>query len=59
MANIGAEYNAYFSSMWDSIPEQFNCTNPGAESSAVGQTCSDGKDNDYDGYVDGADFDCQ
>ncbi|MGJ3256555.1 MAG: phospholipase D-like domain-containing protein [Alcanivorax sp.] len=58
MGNISSSYNAYFGALWSSIPETFNCTNPGAESISTGNTCSDGVDNDYDGFIDNADSGC-
>ena len=57
-SSISSEYLTYYSALWNSIPEQFNCNNPGAESVSVGNTCSDGQDNDYDGLIDMADPGC-
>jgi len=58
MSQIGADYLTYFNNLWNSIPAEFNCNNPGAEGISVGNTCSDGLDNDYDGFIDMADSGC-
>lgn len=58
MSQISADFLVYFNNLWNSIPEQFNCNNPGAESLNVGSTCYDGADNDYDGFIDMADSGC-
>lgn len=56
---MSSAYETYFGNLWNAIPDQFICKNPGSESKYVGNTCSDGIDNDFDGYIDGADFGCQ
>ncbi|WP_113064275.1 phospholipase D-like domain-containing protein [Oleiagrimonas sp. MCCC 1A03011] len=53
------DYETYYNNLWGAIPDMFICKNPGSESKYVGNTCSDGIDNDFDGYIDGADFGCQ
>lgn len=58
MTQIGADYLTYYNNLWNAIPGQFNCNNPGAEGVDVGNTCSDGVDNDYDGFIDAADSGC-
>lgn len=58
VSQISTDYLTYYNNLWASIPEQFNCNNPGAESINVGSTCSDGHDNDYDGLIDMADPGC-
>jgi phosphatidylserine/phosphatidylglycerophosphate/cardiolipin synthase-like enzyme len=57
-ARIGKDFKAYFSALWQAIPEAFNCRNPGAESSSSGSTCHDGIDNDHDGRIDADDSGC-
>ena len=56
---IAVDYLSYFNSLWASIPDQFSCNNPGAEGLDVGNTCSDGIDNDHDSFIDAADSGCQ
>ncbi len=58
-SSIASYYLAYYDALWNAIPDQFICNNPGAESLNVGDTCSDGVDNDYDGLVDAADPGCR
>ncbi len=58
VAAISADYHTYYNSLWNAIPDAFSCNNPGAESINTGNTCSDGIDNDYDGYIDAADSGC-
>jgi phosphatidylserine/phosphatidylglycerophosphate/cardiolipin synthase-like enzyme len=57
-STMGSDYLAYFNTLWNSIPDQFICNSPGSESLNVGNTCSDGIDNDYDGFIDAADPGC-
>jgi len=59
MSQISTDYLSYYNTLWNAIPDQFICNNPGAESLVAGTTCTDGIDNDYDGYTDAEDRDCQ
>jgi hypothetical protein len=59
MGQIAVDYRTYFNNLWNAIPSQFNCNNPGAESLDGGNTCIDGRDNDYDGFIDAQDSGCQ
>lgn len=59
VGTISGNYLTYYNSLWNSIPAQFICANPGAESLNAGNTCSDGIDNDFDGFIDAADSGCQ
>lgn len=52
-------YNKWFDSLWESIPEEFLTKRPLPESLLSGNSCFDGTDNDFDGYIDSSDFSCK
>jgi phosphatidylserine/phosphatidylglycerophosphate/cardiolipin synthase-like enzyme len=48
-----------FEGHWNVIGDRFDCSSPGAETLAAGPfACTDGIDNDFDGFVDAADSGC-
>lgn len=52
------QYNRWFNKLWRDIPDEFLNKRPLPESSLSGNSCSDGTDNDYNGYKDDSDFSC-
>ena len=65
---VGRQFAAYFKRLWNSLPGASTTTteslvappqDPRAEGTQSINSCSDGIDNDHDGYLDKADFGCR
>jgi phosphatidylserine/phosphatidylglycerophosphate/cardiolipin synthase-like enzyme len=54
---VAQAYYQEYLKLYQALPAETVCANISAESGLA--ACQDGSDNDYDGYVDGADFNCQ
>jgi len=51
---VGQAYHQEYLKLYQALPAETICSNHSAESGLA--AWQDGSDNDYDGYVDGADF---
>lgn len=56
-AALAQAYYEEYQRLYDAIPDAAICGDHSAESGLA--ACQDGADNDYDGYVDGDDWDCR
>ena len=56
-AGLAQAYYQEYLALYDALPEDTICSDHSAESGMP--SCQDGSDNDYDGYVDLADWDCR
>ena len=56
---LAKTYRQFFEYYWNQIPNRWLHAYPGAESKNSIGSCSDGMDNDHDGYVDLDDKGCQ
>lgn len=54
---VAQAYYKEYLRLYNALPPATVCADPSAESGLA--ACQDGSDNDYDGYVDAADFDCR
>jgi len=54
---VAQAYYQEYVRLYDAIPDQAVCSNHSAESGLA--ACQDGSDNDFDGFLDGADWDCR
>lgn len=55
---LAAQYERFFETIWQSIPQQWATANPDPESKDSTTACSDGVDNDFDHQDDGEDPGC-
>ena len=55
--DIAEAYYQEYLSLYNAIPDAAICSSHSAESGFI--ACQDGADNDYDGYIDAADFGCR
>jgi len=55
-AAVAQTYYQEYQKMYQALPPETICANISAESGLA--ACQDGSDNDFDGYVDGDDFNC-
>lgn len=58
-SKFAKEYKEYFLYLWDKIPDIYLFKNARAEGKESIGACSDGIDNDFDGFVDSADPGCR
>jgi hypothetical protein len=54
---VAQTYYQEYQKMYQALPPETICANISAESGLA--ACQDGSDNDFDGYVDAADFNCR
>ena len=57
-SDMTIKYREHFLQLWKAISDKWLYANPPAESSDSPGSCSDGVDNDFDGFVDSNDFGC-
>lgn len=63
-AGLASAVLAQYNSVRAEVDNRLNCCEHSAETppistgSLIGNACTDGRDNDYDGYIDGSDSDC-
>lgn len=57
--NLNQEYKKFFLNFWNSIDDKWLTKTPSAESPDSENSCSDGLDNDHDGYIDKLDNKCK
>ena len=55
---LAQQYETFFDTVWNSIPDQWATANPDPESKDSTTACSDGVDNDFDHEADTADPGC-
>lgn len=56
-ADVAQAYYQEYLALYNALPDATICSNHSAESGLA--ACGDGSDNDYDSYIDAADFDCR
>lgn len=56
---IATKYKDHFLELWNKIPDKWLYKKPKAESLDSINSCTDGIDNDHDGYIDLQDFGCR
>ena len=56
---LAIKYKDYFLKLWNQIPNKYLYSNAYAEGLESGNSCFDGIDNDFDGFVDAKDRGCK